>query len=721
MEIPSYFTFSQIFQWDIILIFLIVVSCMVAVSVWLIRIHYGFNHLLIAWFILLVILIAGYCHTLHEERVFREVWEKTLLGITRSFVSATETMGHAKITRTTSPNDPIYRNILDLYTKWCHDIPSVVCVFTLRRRDNELDKADWIVCCPFDANGDKKIEGPDEIGKKLYQPHTEWFDVYQAGFDGKVVLNSTIHSQKHGQFITAVAPLYDPEDPEFIEAILGIDFQIGEWSQITSQIRFTALQFQMIILILYLSILCFIATLQRTVSRLEETNRELITAKKRADVATRAKNDFLANMSHEIRTPMNALLGFTEILTQRMFLTCGQEEREESEGILEIIRKSGNDLLTIINNILDFSKIEANQLQLEFVSLSIKQVIEDVWQVEKPNITMKGLDFSVRYKEPIPELILGDPVRLQQILILLIDNAIKFTQAGKIEIYCQTLFSDNENHLHELPKKSKEPEDTSRFCADLSIIRIDVIDTGIGISPEQMDSLFQPFTQADNSSTRNFGGTGLGLSIAKRLALLMDGNITVTSTPQNGSKFSLTLQVYSPPKDDSAVLLEQRLGELNADDPALDSESETKTPETLNSDPKTEIFDAKEKPLQGVRILLVEDMPINQLVISTQLSNAGAKVEITGNGELSIKKITEDIDNGLFFDIVLMDMQMPVMDGYEATKILRLQGYNRPIIAVTAHALTGDREKTIEVGCDDYISKPVDRKVLIDTIKKHLK
>ncbi|MDR1963849.1 MAG: response regulator [Planctomycetaceae bacterium] len=715
MVFPSCNLFCQIFQWNLLVIVLAAVFCMTAISVWLFRNQYRLPHLLGIWCFFLMILIVGSWRAYHEERVFHETWKNMLLGMTRSFAAATETMGHAKISPETSPNDPVYRQILNLHAEWCRDIPIVAYIYTLRRRNDKTNAVYWIVSCESDINRDNKIEGHTEVGENLYQPYNEWFEIYQKGFDGNITLDENVTSTQYGTtFVTAVAPLRDPENPEYVEAILGVDFRVDKWDQMVGQIRLTTSQSLILLLVLYLISIYLIAILQRAVSRLTETNRELVTAKKAADAATRAKNDFLANMSHEIRTPMNALVGFTDILMQRFVQNCEPQERENSEGILEIIRKSSRDLLTIINDILDFSRIEANLLQIESVPLSIKQVIEDIWQMEKSNITEKHLNFSVKYKEPIPELILGDPTRLRQILIYLIDNAIKFTEKGKIEVHCETFLpSDSASS----PTLSKTTTDWQQSYPESMILQISVIDTGIGISPEQMRHLFQPFTQVDNSSTRKFGGTGLGLSISKRLAQLMDGNIAVKSELNVGSVFTLTLHVYLPSKHESNVFREKQQSEESRvnlfPQPDLEVAQPVKTVAPEQEPPQ-------DRPLKNARILLVEDMVINQVVISTQLRNAGAKVEIAGNGELGIQKVTQDIDNGLFFDIILMDMQMPVMDGYDATALLRSQGYNRPIIAITAHALTGDREKTIEAGCDDYISKPVDRKILIETVKKYL-
>jgi signal transduction histidine kinase/CheY-like chemotaxis protein len=529
------------------------------------------------------------------------------------------------------------------------------------------------------------------------------------------VCRETVKKMLLGKTISSVSETGILEHSmEFVETK---NFRVDHWHplirQMIRQIRWASLLFLILLLVLYMSAVCFIAVLHHSVKRLTETNRELVKAKKSADAVAKVKNNFLVNLNHNIRTPMNAIIGFTDIFMQRTLQSGYVEEWEGFTGILEIIQKSSSDLLTVINDFLDFSQIEANLLQIKSVPMSIKQVIDEIKELEIPKVTEKNLKFFIRYNEPIPELILGDPVRLRQILLNLIDNAIKFTSKGKIEIHCETF----QNHGSESSNKAPTIKiNEHQPYPEATILKISVWDTGIGISPKQMEYLFQPFA-VDHYLTNEFDGTGLGLSIAKRLAQLMDGNITVKSEPNVGSVFTLMLHVYLPSKEESSTFTEKN---RNKSDKDLFSESDvSRQGDAVVSGEESDLL--SQQPLKNVRILLVEDMLINQLVISTQLRNAGAKVEIADNGELGIQKITQDTDNGLFFDVILMDMQMPVKDGYEATAQLRAHGYNRPIIAVTAHALTGDREKTIEAGCDDYISKPVERKVLIETVKKCLK
>ncbi|MDR2706522.1 MAG: response regulator [Planctomycetaceae bacterium] len=712
MDIPVSSLFGLIFQWNIAVILLLAVLGMAAITVWLWRKQYRFVPLIGIWLLFLLILLIGSWQAYNEEYVCRETVKNMLLSMTNSFAATTEVMGHAKISPQTSHDDPLYRNIHNLHAQWLRNIPFAAHIYTLRLQNEKTDTVHWVFWSESDNNNNGSVAKNDSQSDQF---RNEWLELYRKGFDGEIAL-STIVRPTSGAYITVIAPLCDPEHPEFVEAVLGVDFRVDQLNQMIRKIRRVSSLFLILLLALYMAAVCFIASLYRSVERLTETNRELVNAKKSADTAAKVKNDFLATMNHDIRTPMNAIIGFTDIFVQRALQSGDPEEWEGFKGILEIIQKSSQDLLTIINDFLDFSQIEANLLQIESVPMSLKQLIDEIKRLELPKTDEKNLKFSVRYHEPIPELILGDPVRLRQILLNLTDNAIKFTSKGKIEIYCEMLQNSGSEST---TKSHKIKINGHQTYPEATILKISVLDTGIGISPEQMEYLFHPFA-VDHSLTREFGGTGLGLSIAKRLAQLMDGNITVKSEPNVGSVFTLMLHVYLPSKQNSSTVLEKNRIKNSVDGSFDDSDSDVHK-SVNDAASESESDQLLQQPLKNVRILLVEDMLINQLVISTQLRNAGAEVEVAGNGELGIQKITQDIENGLFFDVVLMDMQMPVKDGYEATTQLRAQGYNRPIIAVTAHALTGDREKTIEAGCNDYISKPVERKILIETIKKCLK
>jgi len=437
--------------------------------------------------------------------------------------------------------------------------------------------------------------------------------------------------------------------------------------------------------------------LERARAAAEAANRELMEANAdlekatiwaqkmaaQAEAANRAKSEFLANMSHEIRTPMTAIMGYADLLTQEVMCcpTCGQhdrcEKRSRAREYIQTLRRNGKHLLAIINDILDLSKIEAGKMEVERVEVSPCEVVQEVVSLMRSRAIDKGLTFEVEYVGPIPETIQSDPTRLRQILINLVGNAIKFTEVGGVQIVVR--MADD-------------------FDAPNPHLVFEVIDTGVGMTPEQQANLFKPFTQADTSTTRKFGGTGLGLAISKRLAEMLGGDIRAESTLGEGSTFILTIE--------TGPLAGVRKIENPQQVCLLDDADAAKEPTAV---PK----------LRG-RILLAEDGPDNQRLISFVLETAGAEVVVAENGRVAVEKAFAALQEAAPFDLILMDIQMPEMDGYEATAELRRRGYEGPIIALTAHAMESDRRKCLEIGCDNFVTKPIDRRQLVALVANYL-
>ena len=467
-----------------------------------------------------------------------------------------------------------------------------------------------------------------------------------------------------------------------------------------------------VLVVAVVALVALCAHLYRSLRKATASLDELITQNKDMEAAAKARGEFLASMNHEIRTPMNALTSFIDILAQRTLQSCSAETKEETEGVLDIIKKSSNDILTITDDVFDYIKIDANLLEIESVPMSIKQVIHDVSHVEKPNVIAKNLDLSVKYRGVIPPTILSDPVRIRQILTHLVTNAIKFTDKGSITVLCEVL---DDGAAKSAPANETDGKRQHSFSASSKQLRISVTDTGTGVSPEHIQDLFRPVKHSDSSLLRSKRGSGLGLNIAMRLATLLDGTITVESTLGQGSTFSLLLNVYVP-EGTFPVLPEHKDSEvIPHEESRVHAGLDIRKPKDRSGEPEGE-----NQPLQNVRVLVVEDVLVNQVVVATLLRDAGAQVELADNGAMAIQKVMQDQDNGLFFDVILMDVRMPVMDGYEATAYLRKYDYRHPIIAVTALSSASDREKTLEVGCNDYISKPIDNQALINMIKKYV-
>ncbi len=393
---------------------------------------------------------------------------------------------------------------------------------------------------------------------------------------------------------------------------------------------------------------------KETLRLVEETNE----AKKEKHIAeeiTKSKQIFLATMSHEIRTPMNAIVGFTKVMLKT-------DITEKQREYLNAIKTSGDNLILLINDILDLAKVDTGKMSFEKNPFKLETCISTILFLFDVKIKEVNLKLIKQFDTSIPEVLLGDTVRLQQILLNLLGNAIKFTSKGSITVSVRMIREDEEN----------------------ATIEFSVADTGIGISEDKIGNIFENFQQANSNTNRLFGGTGLGLSIVKQFVEAQDGKLTVKSKVGEGSTFSFILTFQK-----------------------TNAQVETE------SDGRTEMVDS----VKGAKVLVVEDVKLNQLLIKTALVDLGFEIDIADDGNVAIEKLQKNK-----YDIVLMDLHMPKMDGFEATEHIRNKmNLQIPIIAVTADVTIEAVEKCKSAGMNDYISKPVDEKLLYEKIVKHLK
>ena len=393
------------------------------------------------------------------------------------------------------------------------------------------------------------------------------------------------------------------------------------------------------------------------VEKIELQQKNMIALKEAAEAANRSKTSFLANISHEIRTPLGVIIGFIELLSM------SDHEIDDKDEFIEKIKTNGELLLDIINNVLDLSKIEAGLVEVERVNFSLLGILNDIEGMFQLKAAEKGLNLTIQLDDNLPTSITTDPTRLKQILTNTIGNALKFTVIGGVSVRVSL-----DKHSH-------------------GLLQIEIHDTGIGLSNEAIKKLFKPFSQSDNSTTRKYGGTGLGLAISRELAQALGGDLELTETEAGvGSVFTIKIDPMPVGFNDSRQF-------------APIARRKTAGP--------------NRKLLENQSILLVEDSSDNRTLIKRMLSKSGATVETAKNGREGFDKAK----NGQF-DVILMDIQMPEMDGIEATTLLRKAGYKKPIIALTAHAFKDERDRCIAAGYTDHIAKPINFAALIDSILK---
>jgi signal transduction histidine kinase/ActR/RegA family two-component response regulator len=522
-----------------------------------------------------------------------------------------------------------------------------------------------------------RIDGDNESPELIMAPHDTLDPTLRHALEQhEVAVNAEPVKEAVRSYMSAYAPFYDSQG-RFV-GVIGVDMWVRDFDTRIAAIRRAGSGAFAAVAMLSLLAGFVVFRLSRTASRarrrdrmvqarLAEAKQQAEVQAQRAEAASKAKGDFLAMMSHEIRTPMNGVLGFAHLLLDT---SLTPEQRE----FAQMVQRSGDALLIIINDVLDYSKIEAGRMSVEQIDVDLRSVCDEVQKILQSAVSARGLDMSLSYDAAFAGAIKGDPVRIRQVLLNLAGNAVKFTERGSVRIEISQV--------------------------DAANVKISVIDSGIGITGEQMQRMFSRFTQADSSTTRRYGGTGLGLAISKTLVELMGGSIGVQSTPGTGSTFWFILPIGAAAAVTAPVAMPA------APIPVLTAVVEPATaPEAA----------------PAVRLLLVEDNFVNQRVAVYMLNKLGHQVEVASNGREALAKLGKTN-----YDLVLMDCQMPEMDGFEATRVIRdrnsaVLDHDVPVIAMTANAFPEDRTRALAAGMNDFLTKPVDRAMLATTLGKWLR
>lgn len=528
------------------------------------------------------------------------------------------------------------------------------------------------------------VDGDSEVSDVIMAPHDTLDPTLRRALEQhQVTVNDEPVQEAKRSYMSAYAPFYDAQG-RFV-GVIGVDMWVRDFDTRIGAIRRAGAAAFAAVAMLSLLAGFVVYRLSRTASRARQRDlivqSRLAEAKQRAEAASRAKSDFLAMMSHEIRTPMNGVLGCANLLLET---PLNSEQRE----FALTVQRSGDSLLTIINDVLDYSKIEAGHMTVEKIDLDLRSVCDEVSKILHSALGERGLSMSLSYDDTLPRLINGDPVRIRQVVLNLAGNAVKFTEHGAVRI-----------------------EVTRHEGAN---VKISVIDSGIGITKEQLDRMFRRFTQADSSTTRRYGGTGLGLAISKTLVELMGGTIGVVSQPGTGSTFWFTLPIGVVSKSPAEP----------ASEPGSESGPESAAVPllmTVVAEPAGAALAVGAATFTRARLLLVEDNFVNERVAVYMLTKLGHQVDVAKQGREAIDMLSK---RG--YDLVLMDCQMPDMDGFEATRIIRdpasaVLDHAVPVIAMTANAFPEDRTRALSCGMNDFLSKPVDRTVLANMLEKWLR